>query len=244
MKKPSQKFWKVLLIAFIGLLAVAIVVDNVIMPIYVSGKETSIPNVLGKNKDEAVRILEDAGFSPVVQTSRFDQKYQKDQVILQKPDAGSVVKVNRRIYLTVSGGEPLLKMPSLISKTYRDAQITLEKLGLKIGKVDSVESEFPENTIVEQQYFEGREIPAGSAVNLKVSIGPKVGMIRVPNILGKSVIEAEEILRASSLKLGLKTYIQSPTLLPNTVVDQQPSENALISNGDSVSVVLSQSTNR
>jgi eukaryotic-like serine/threonine-protein kinase len=241
MKKPSQKFWKVVLIVVISFLAVFIVVDNVIMPIYVSGREITIPNVLGKNKNEAIKMLEDAGLSWDVQTSRFDQKFGKDQVILQKPVAGTVVKVNRRIYLTVSGGEPLLKMPSLISKTLRDAQISLEKLGFKIGKIDSVTSEFPENTIVEQQYFEGKEIPAGSAVNLKISIGPKVGMIRVPSILGKSIIEAQRILQENSLKIGSKSYIQSPTLLPNTVVDQQPSENSLLSVGDSVNVVLSQS---
>ncbi len=239
MKKPSKKIWKLLLIAVIGIIAFLVVLDDIIMPIYVSGKEEQIPDVVGKNKDVAVKILEDAGFNPIVQTSRFDQKYQRDQVIFQKPSAGTIVKINRRIYLTISGGEPLLTMPSLVSKTLRDAQVSLEKMGLKIGKVDSVESEFPSNTIVEQQYFEGKEIPAGSTVNLKVSIGPKVGMIRVPNILGRSLIDAEEILRANSLKVGTKTFISSPTLLPNTVVDQQPSENALIDSGDSVNVVLS-----
>ena len=241
MKKPSKKIWKILLIIAISLFAFLIVVDKVIMPIYISGSENPIPNVLGKDKDEAIKILEDAGFNPIVQTSRFDQKYRRNQVIFQKPNAGTVVKVNRCIYLTISGGEPLLKMPSLISKTLRDAQVTLVKLGLTVGKIDSVESEFPENTIVEQQYFEGRELAAGTTVNLKVSIGPKVGMIRVPNILGKSIIEAEEILRSNYLKIGNKTFIHSPTLLPNTIVDQQPSENTLLSNGDSVDVVISQS---
>jgi serine/threonine-protein kinase len=211
------------------------------MPIYVSGKESQIPNVLGKNKNEAIKILEDEGFNLIEQTSRFDQKYQKDQVIFQKPFAGTVVKQNRHIYLTISSGEPLLTMPALVSKTLRDAQVILEKMGLTVGKIDSVESEFPPNTIVEQQYFEGKEIPAGSSVSLKVSLGPKVGMIRVPNILGRSLTEAENILRESSLKIGNRTFISSPTLLPNTVVDQQPSENALIDAGDSVNVVLSRS---
>ena len=239
MKKPTKKFWKIILVLFVGFVAFLVILDDIIMPIYVSGKEVQIPNVVGKNKDDAVKMLEDSGLNPIVQTSRFDQKYQKNQVIFQKPSGGTTVKQNRRIYLTISGGEPLLTMPSLISKTLRDAQVSLEKMGLKIGKVDSVESEFPPNTIVEQQYFEGKEIAVGTSVGLKVSIGPKVGMIRVPNLLGRSLTEAEEILRSSSLKIGNKTYISSPTLLPNTVVDQQPSENTLIDSGDSVSVVLS-----
>jgi beta-lactam-binding protein with PASTA domain len=59
--------------------------------------------------------------------------------------------------------------------------------------------------------------------------------------LGKSLRDAENILKENSLKIGLKTFIQSSTLLPNTVVDQQPSENTLVGIGDSVNVVLTQS---
>lgn len=217
-----------------------VVLDDIILPTYVSGKEEPVPNVVGKNKNEAIQILKSAGLSPIIETSRFDDKYQKDQVIFQKPNANTVVKVNRRVYLTVSGGEPTIRMPALITKSFREAQLTLERNGLILGKVDSVESEFPANTIVEQQYFEGKEIAKGTTVNLKVSIGPKVGMIRVPNLLGKSLVEAEGILRGLSLKVGNKTFINSPTLLPNTIVDQQPTENTLVNLGDSVNVVLTQ----
>jgi len=238
---PAKKFWNKLLIIFVIFFAILFVLDYVVLPCYVSGTESKVPNVVGKNKDEAIKILHDANFNPIVQTSRFDQKYQKDEVISQKPIADIIVKENRRIYLTVSGGDPIVKMPSLINKTIRDATITLERFGLILGKIDSVESEFPSATIVEQQYFEGREIAKGSTVNLKVSIGPKVGMVRVPNLLLKSLSEAENILKSNSLRLGNKIYIYSASYLPNTVADQDPSEDTLVKIGDSVNVVLTQS---
>jgi eukaryotic-like serine/threonine-protein kinase len=239
MKKLPNKFWKKLLVLFIGFILFFIIFDDVIMPLFVGGREQSVPNVIGKNKDDAIKILEDAGFHPVVQTSRFDQRFQKNQVIFQKPASGIEAKVSRRIYLSISGGEPMIKMPSLIGKTLRDAQVTLEKIGLAVGKIDSVESEFPANTIVEQQYFEGRDIAIGTKTDIKVSLGPKVGMIRVPNLLGKSLFEAEDILKSMSLKIGRKTFISSPTLLPNTIMEQDPSENSLLNLGDSVNVFLS-----
>ena len=129
-------------------------------------------------------------------------------------------------------------MPFLINKTVRDAQINLERIGLVLDQIEEVESELPPNFIVEQQYLEGKELPKGTLVWIKVSVGPKIGMVRVPNILGKSFVEAENILRGVSLRIGLRTYIHSNSLLPNTVVDQQPSENSLVSVGDSVNVVL------
>jgi serine/threonine-protein kinase len=241
MKKPSKIFWKKLLYFFGGIFVFLLVIDYIILPLYVGGSEHQIPNVIGKQKDEAIKILEDAGLNPIVQTSRFDQKYQKDHVIFQNPSPNMTVKINRRVYLTISGGEPQIQMPSLIGKTIRDATVTLERIGLSIGKIDSIESEFPSGTIVEQQILQGREIAKGTSVNLKLSVGPQAGMIRVPNLLGKSLFEAESILKSNSLKLGSRTYINSPSLLPNTVVDQQPSENALIKVGDSVNVVLTQS---
>lgn len=241
MKMPSKKFWNKLLITLVVLLAILLVIDIVVLPYYVSGIESKVPNVVGMNKDAAIKILSDANFNPIVQTSRFDQTYQKDQIIAQKPVADMVVKENRRIYLTVSGGDPIIKMPSLINRTMRDATITLERFGLVLGRIDSVESEFPAATIVEQQYFEGREIAKGTSVNIKVSIGPKVGMVRVPNLLLKSLNEAESILKANSLRLGNKLYIYSSSYLPNTVADQDPSQDTLVKIGDSVNVVLTQS---
>lgn len=238
---PTKKFWNKLLIIFLIIFTFLFVLDYIVLPYYVSGTESKVPNVVGKNKDVAIKILRDANFNPIVQTSRFDQTYQKDEVISQKPVADMVVKENRRIYLTVSGGDPIIKMPSLISKTVRDATVTLERFGLVLGRIDSVESELPSETIVEQQYFQGREIAKGTTVNLKVSIGPKVGMVRVPNLLLKSLSEAENILKANSLRIGNKLYIYSVAYLPNTVADQDPTEDTLVKIGDSVNVVLTQS---
>jgi len=224
-----------------AILIFLLIFDYILMPLFVGGREHLVPNVIGKNKDEAIKILNDEGLSPIVQTSRYDQKFQKDQVVFQKPAPNTTVKTNRRIYLSVSGGEATVKMPSLISKTIRDAKINLERIGLELGKIDSVESEFPVNLIVDQQYVDNKELTKGTIVNIKVSIGPKVGMIRVPNLLGKSLSDAENILKSDALRLGSKTFIYSANLLPNTIVDQQPSENVLLKIGDTVNVVLTQS---
>ncbi|MDF1611408.1 MAG: PASTA domain-containing protein [Stygiobacter sp.] len=243
MKKQIQKKWKPALAIIILIAGVTIIIDSILLPLYVKGNETIVPNVIGMNKDQAINFLESLNLTPVIQTTRFDDKYGKDKVIFQKPIKGSHVKEGRRVYLTISGGEPLVRVPFIVNKTLRDAQLTLEKAGLKLGQIDSVESELPTNIIVEQQYFQGRELPKGSAVAVKVSLGPQEGMIRVPALIGKSLTEAEGILKSLSLVIGLKTYIHSSKLLPNTIVDQQPSEGNLLKMGDSINVVLTTNKN-
>ncbi len=238
MKNTIQKKWKPALAVIILIAGIIIIIDTILLPLYVKGSETIVPNVIGMNKEKAINLLESLNLTPVIQTTRFDDKYGKDNVIFQKPVKGSHVKVGRRVYLTISGGEPLVRVPFILNKTIRDAQLTLEKAGLKLGQIDSIESELPANIIVEQQYFQGRELPKGSAVAVKVSLGPQEGMIRVPGLIGKSLTEAEGILKSLSLVIGLKTYIHSSKFLPNTIVDQIPSEGNLLKMGDSINVVL------
>jgi serine/threonine-protein kinase len=241
MKKPSKKIFIVPAVFVLSIAVILIIIDAIILPLYVSSDEYTVPKVIGMNKDEAIKVLKDLNLSPIVTTSRYDEKFGKDEVIFQKPAPDAKVKEGRRIYLTISGGEQMVAVPNLINKTLRDAQITLERMGLSIGKIDSVESEFPAGVICDQQFLEGREIYKGSYVDIAVSLGPQTGMIRVPGILGRTLNEAEKILKSNSLYIGLKTYITSSTMLPNTVVDQQPSEGSLVPLNDSINVVLTQS---
>ncbi|MCX7876314.1 MAG: PASTA domain-containing protein [Melioribacteraceae bacterium] len=238
MKKTIIKIWKPAIAIFILFVGILIILDSILLPLFVKGNETIVPKVIGLDKNQAISLLEKNNLTPVIQTTRFDDKFGKDKVIFQKPNNGSVVKEGRRVYLTISGGEPLVRVPFIVNKTLRDAQLTLENVGLKLGQIDSIESELPANLIVEQQYFQGRELPKGSYVNVKISLGPQEGMIRVPGLIGKSLTEAEAILKSLSLVVGHKSFIHSNKLLPNTIVDQQPSEGNLLKVGDSINVVL------
>ena len=241
MKKFTKNLILIPSVFILAGIALLILLDLVVLPIYVSADEYTVPDVVGMQKDKAIQMLKDMKLNPIITTSRYDERYKKDHVIFQKPFPKSVVKEGRRIYLTISGGEQMVEVPNLINKTIRDAKLTLERNGLIIGEIDSVESEFPPNVVCEQEFLEGRQVAMGTAVGLKISLGPQIGMIRVPNILGRSLNDAEKILKSNSLRVGVKTYITSTTLLPNTVVDQQPSEGTLLPVSDSVNVVLSQS---
>lgn len=238
MKKISKKIFIVPAVFLLSVFVLLIILDVIVLPIFVSADEYSVPNVVGMNKDEAISKLKELTLNPIISTSRYDEKFGKDKVIFQKPMPNSVVKEGRRIYLTISGGEQMIIVPNLINKTIRDAQVTLERMGLSIGKIDSVESEFPANIICDQQFLDGREIPKGSSVGISVSLGPQIGMVRVPGIISLSLGEAEKILKNNFLRIGQKNYITSTSVLPNTVIDQQPSEGNLVPLNDSVNVWL------
>ncbi len=216
-------------------------INNYLMPSIVEAKEVKLPSVVGLNKNDAIRKLKALNLTPIEVGPRYDSRYETDEVIFQKPYAGTMVKVNRRIYIHISGGEPQIKMPQVVNKTLRDARVNIERVGLFVGKVEEIRSEMPMGTVVEQEFLFEHKLEKGDSVDLKISVGPQKGMVRVPNLIGKSVKEAVRILQRSNLKLGEKSYTSSPSLLPNTIISQTPSQDFLLNIGENVDIVISKS---
>jgi len=236
MKKSSKKFIFIPLSALIIIFILVILINSLILPWYVSAPEFRMPNLIGKDKVEAVNVLTKLNLNPILEGPKYDEDFAKDRVIYHRPHEGTLIKEGRRVYLFISGGDPLLKMPTLIGKSLRDAKITIERSGLVIGEIEKIRSEFAAHTVIEQTPEADLNIEKGTVVDIKVSVGPKVGMIRVPNTLGKSLREAQKIFRNNSLRVGKVNYSVSPNLLPNTIIDQFPSEGKLVSVGDSIDV--------
>ncbi len=64
--------------------------------------EVSVPEVVGKNRFEAERILGDAGLNFRVRATRPSNQSNPDTVLFQLPRAGQVVKVGQTVAMDVS----------------------------------------------------------------------------------------------------------------------------------------------
>ena len=236
----NEKIKKILIGAGIFIIVV-LLLDNVIMPFIVSSDEISVPNVVNKHKEEAIRLLEAANLNPVLETNQYDPKVLKDFVILQRPEAGSVVKKGRRVHLAISGGDEKAIMPNLTGKTVKEAELLLQNAGLKLGMTEQEESEEPQNVVISQQFPSDININKGTAVNVKISIGPAPGMLRAPELIGKSLKDAQTVLESMGLTMGKVDYRFSPNLLPNTVIEQTPSVDTLLKTGSAIDLVVASS---
>jgi eukaryotic-like serine/threonine-protein kinase len=205
-------------------LALFLLVNLVIMPLYVSrGGTLPVPDVTGLDLSTAKSTLQAVGLEPVEAETRPDPQKPVGTVVFQNPQSQSVVKHGRRIYLTVSGGEMQVTTPLLRGKSLRDAKFTIERSGLVVGSVGYEHSDqYPEGTIIAQSVGADLRLPKGSRVNLTVSMGSTGGGVPVPDVVGRTLSEAEKILAQSDLKVGNITYQQNYELIPNTVVEQFP----------------------
>jgi eukaryotic-like serine/threonine-protein kinase len=207
-----------------SLVGLFVLLNYIVLPLYVNhGGRTTVPGVVGMSLEEAQKSLEQAGLRIVHGETRPDPAFAPGLVIQQNPAASAVVKEGRRVYVTISGGEVQVPVPSLRGRSMRDARFSLERFGLKLGSVSYDTSDtYPENTIIYQSAAADTRIAKGTTVNIVVSKGQVLTESRVPLVVGKTLSEAEALLSASGLKVGNITYQPSFELVPNTVVDQYP----------------------
>ena len=239
LKKP---FIRKSLYVLAGFILFILLMNSVVMPWYVNSPEKSVPKVVGLDVGQAEKTLDDSDLVAVIADTTYDASVPKDHVILQRPNSGEIVKVGRRIYLFVSGGEPIVSVPNLKGKSIRDAKFALERLGLSLGQIEDVPSDNPRDMIFDQQYAEGTKLQRGARVGVTISVGSNEGLLSVPDLIGRSLVEAQKILADSSLNVGKINYQSSFSLLPNTVVDQYPSKGSKVNPGSSVDLFVTKNS--
>ncbi len=124
-----------------------------------------VPDLKGKSIEVAKIELEQNNLVMQIQDSaNYNPNYPRFSVIEQEPLAGSNVKENRKIYLTLNpSGYPKIKIPkNIIGLTYRQAKPTLLQLGFKIGKITYVN--YIAKDEVRGLYHKGKAIKPGKAL--------------------------------------------------------------------------------
>lgn len=231
-------------LAVVVLVVVIIAFNNFILPWFVSSPEEIVPNLVGKTYESAVAELDSVNLQAVITDTIYNEKYDVGTVILQKPNPGQVVKDGRRVYLFISGGKQTVKVPNLKGKSIREAKFTLERIGLNMGEIQDLPSNNPKDMIYDQQYAEGTPLKKGDSVGVTLTIGILSSRVILPDFIGKSLSEVIEILADSSLRVGTVTYRVSNSLLPNTIIDQFPSQGNVVSVGSQVDLFVTKNSDK
>ncbi len=221
---------------FIG---IVLVFDLVLMPLYVGKEEVKVPNVVGMTYEQGKALLEQANLEPIFGGERYDTKYPKGTIILQRPSGNKTVKVGRRIYLIVSGGNIKVEVPNVRHKSVDEARIILSRAGLSIGHIfEDTLSDVPSGIVTSQSFNPGEMVEKGTPINLWVSVGMLEGNVEVPDVLGKSISEAKRILEFKNLQVGRIVYQPSIEFLPNTVMYQYPSPGTFVREFTAIDLVV------
>ena len=237
------KLVKLVLFFILILIVVYMLFDMIIMPAYTRhGKEITVPDLTSMFYEDARHRLSQLGLEIVEEEKKFDtsNQFPIGVVMSQNPPPFAKVKKGRRIYVIVSKGEPTLEMPQLIHRSERNAIFILEKLGLKVGKINYEHSDiFHAGEISNQSIPPGTELKPGTVVDITVSLGLFPDKYVVPNLVGRSLNDARKIILQSGLTLGEVSFQIASDLLPGTIISQSPAANQKVAQGDTINLLVS-----
>lgn len=163
-------------------------------------EQVKIPMVANKDRAEAEKILEDAGFEVTVEETTHD-KIARGKAIGTDPAANASVDRGTEIKLLVSSGREITDVPDLTGKTTEEAVQLLKDAKLVLNKEvkEDASDDVPKGKIITQTPPQGSQVSTGTKVTITVSTGPED--VRVPVVTGQQVEDARENLESAGFKV-------------------------------------------
>lgn len=190
------------------------------MRIAIHGRETTMPNLVGKDVGEASRILGSKGLILRV-ADRVYSDVPINQVIRQTPSPGMLMKVSQQAHVVLSLGQRELQIPPLEGNSLRVSRIELLRGGLQVGEVSTVNLPDMGTDIVLQQNPKPGKGAATPRVDILVSAGPKDASYVMPYFIGLNEIDVQHRLDQANLHRKIN-YVAAPQWPHGTVIDQSP----------------------
>ncbi|MBT3254723.1 MAG: PASTA domain-containing protein [Candidatus Marinimicrobia bacterium] len=203
-------------------IVVALSFNNIILPLYVNwNNEIRVPSLTHTDLNKATKILKERTLEWTIKDTIFRRDIPSGFIMDQYPEAGQMVKENRKIQLTINLPPAKLEMPDLIAITERQATIALDRLGLVLVETLTDSSDQFERTVVmEQSVLAGMPVAPGDSITITVSLGKRNLKKSMPDLLNKGLDEARRTLESQGFLLGEVQTTENSDLLPNTVVSQ------------------------
>ena len=201
----KRSFWLNLLAGLILMVLLLFLLSILLGPLTRHGKNKIVPNIVGKSYEEAEKILSNSGFDIEVQDSIYTDTTAKGTVLRQVPEGEALVKISRTVYITINRHvPPMVEMPNLIGFSFRNAELQLKNMGLRIG--DTIfKPDFAKNSVLEQRFHNGNAIAPGTKIRqstlVDLVLGNGVGDIEfsVPNLIGMRFGDAKDFLESNGL---------------------------------------------
>jgi eukaryotic-like serine/threonine-protein kinase len=206
------------------------------MRIAIHGRETTMPNLVGKDVAEASKVLRSKGLILRV-ADRVYSDVPINEVVRQTPPPGMLMKVSQQAHVVLSLGQRELQIPPLEGNSVRVSRIELLRGGLQVGEVSSVTLPDIATDIVLQQNPRPGHGAATPRVDLLVSSGPKEAAYVMPYFLGSNETDAERRLDQASLHRKIN-YVAAPQWPHGTVIDQSPLAGTRLSAGAEVELTI------
>jgi beta-lactam-binding protein with PASTA domain len=224
----------------IGLFILGFLSALITMNIVAQGEQGKVPSLTGKNIAAALEEVTSLGLNLKIESQEFHRNFSPHTIISQKPEAGKVIKSGRTIRVILSKGTQMVTIPDVCGEPWLRAQTILQENDLKVGHLTKIYHQRVEkNVVICQDPPAHDQAEQGGIVNLLISEGREPKYYFMPEIAGRSLDEANRILRALPLKVSNIHYEFHEGLEPNIVIEQFPRAGHRVGTEDKITLHVS-----
>lgn len=239
-KKKKKRKWPIVLVSIFLTLVILSVLTVTVLPKLLGPKDVLVPDVSGKELDEAMEILQEQGLKIGETIEVTDEEVEEGLIIKTNPKEGKTVKEGQEVDLYLSIGKEKWTLLDYTGRQYDDVIDLLEARGFKdITKTEVYDDSAPVGQIISQDPSSGEEIiPAETELAFTVSKGPQ--LIKLKDLSGYNEKGIQEYAQSSGLYVEIASEGEfSDTVEEGTVMSQKPSAGTDLQKGSKVTVVLS-----
>lgn len=212
-EKRKTSTWKKVLIVGGALLLTILLGVFVGTSIYNKGNsnvkkdELRVPKIIGLTADEAKDAVEKVGLTYVVLGEEASDK-PAGTIIAVFPSEGTAVKKESEVRVRISTGPGEIEVPDVVKLGQSVAQDHIVTQGLKVGKItEDYSEEIEEGAVISTNPVAKTKVKKGDTVDIVISIGSRIKKTQVPDLIGLTLKEAEQVLAVVNLKLGSTTAV-------------------------------------
>ena len=132
-----------------------------------------VPHLIGQTKRNAELTLHQVGLEIDTVYFEYHPDIKKGAILWQSPKQGDILRKGHGVHLSVSKGIPpnFFEVPSLVHLSKNQAEKTLKKHGLFLGKIEYVQdTTLIPYTVLTQSLVPGTVLEKSDSINITISI--------------------------------------------------------------------------
>jgi beta-lactam-binding protein with PASTA domain len=170
-------------------------------------EEVMVPDFLGVASEKIDSAISASGLRYEISDSSYSEDYGPLEVIRQFPKPGSMVKPDRKIFISINRTDPpTVPVPAIVDLSLLNAEATLNSIGLRRGEIIYQPGPFADlvigMTLGSRTIGAGYRVPKGTIINLIVGDGAGPKDFVISDLVGMSLSNAMLMISNSNLHLG------------------------------------------
>lgn len=198
------------------------------------------PSVIGhKFEDAKAAILAKDPDAVIIPQEEYSSEYEAGYVVRQYPHPNTDFPVGSEVTLYVSVGPENFALPSVYNMSKAEAEQKLRENGL-VPKIESMHSnDVEEGKVIRTEPAKDSLVKEGDTITVYVSLGPEIVLKPVPNLIGKTLRDAESLLREAGLRVGRVNKESSENYASGQIIYQDTTAGELVEQGTKINITVS-----